>query len=203
MSLPKLSRASFAPRRLARSKLLWSFAGLLLLYTLGGFFLAPYLIQRNLPTFAQEHLGRKASVEKVRLNPFALTFEASGFFLEEKGDKPLLAFKRLYVNLQLSSIFRGWNFDEVRLEGATLSLEIDRELRLNLLEVIRRLLKAPKPDDPATRLLVSRLVVADGRVDITDVSGEARADAVFAPINFELSNLSTLSDREGRFNLDA
>ncbi|MGZ8265667.1 MAG: hypothetical protein ACXW2I_16280, partial [Burkholderiales bacterium] len=48
------------PRRLARSKLLWAFAALLLLYTLGGFLLAPYLVERYLPSLAQEHLGRNA-----------------------------------------------------------------------------------------------------------------------------------------------
>src|SRR4051812_2695270 len=98
MSLPKFPWVSIDPRRLARSKVLWSLAGLLLLYTVTGFLVAPYLIERNLPAFAQEHLGRKASIEKVRINPYALTFEASGFFLEDKGDKPLVAFKRLYVN---------------------------------------------------------------------------------------------------------
>jgi hypothetical protein len=203
MSLSRFSWAVFHPRRLARSKLLWSIGALLLVYTVTGFFVLPYLIERNFPAFAQEHLGRKASVENVRINPYALTFEASGFFLEHKGDKPLLAFKRLYVNLRLSSVFSGWTFDEVRLEGAGLGLEIDRERRLNLLEVIRRLLKAPKPDEPTARVLVARLVVSDGRVDITDLSGELRADAAFSPINFELSNLSTLADHEGRFNLDA
>src|SRR4051812_46314155 len=129
MSLPKFSWPSFDPRRLARSKVLWSLGGLLLFYTIAGFFIAPWLIGRNLPAFAQERLGRKASIEKVHINPYALTFEASGFFLENKGDKPLLAFKRLYVNLQLSSLFSAWSFDEVRLEGARLGLEIDRELR--------------------------------------------------------------------------
>src|SRR5690242_12974290 len=102
MAFPKLHRPSidlraFA-RRVARSRLVWSLAGVLLLYTLAGFLLAPYLVQRYLPSLAQEHLGRAASVEKVRINPYALTFEASGFRLQDSGEKSLLAFKRLFVD---------------------------------------------------------------------------------------------------------
>ena len=50
MRFPKLGRPSIGPRqvlgRLARSKLVWTFTALLLLYTLGGFLLAPYLVER-------------------------------------------------------------------------------------------------------------------------------------------------------------
>ena len=198
------SRHSLDLRRLARSKLLWSLGAALILYTVVGFVLAPYLVERYVPSFAEEKLGRRASVEKVRINPYALTFEATGFRLEDKGDKPLLAFTRLFVNLQLWSMFTlAWRFDEVSLEGAELGLEIDRQARLNLLEVFQRLLKAPKPDEPPTRLVVGYLAIKDSIVRLTDLSGELPADATIAPINLELLNLSTLPDSEGRHTLQA
>lgn len=204
MSLPKLRWPSFDARRLLRSKLLWSFAAALLVYTFAGFLLAPYLIERYVPSFAQERLGRRAAVEKVRINPFTFTFEASGFRIEDKGDRALLSFKRLFVDFELSSVFaRAWRFGDITLESADLGLEIDRNARLNLLEVLRRLLKEPEPDEPPAHVRIDRLVVRDTRVGITDLSGELRADAVFAPINFELSNLSTLPDSEGRYTLNA
>ncbi|HZN24562.1 MAG TPA: DUF748 domain-containing protein, partial [Burkholderiales bacterium] len=208
MRFAKFSRPSIDLRRflrrLARSKLLWSFAGPLLLYTLGGFLLGPFLIERYLPSLAQEHVGRAASVEKVRINPYTLTFEASGFRLEDSGDKSLLAFKRLFIDFQVSSLFRrAWTFAEMRLEGADLALEIDRNGRLNLLDVIDRLRKPPKPDEPPPRLVVDHLVVDDSRVSLTDLSGETRASVVVTPIEFELSNLSTLADHQGRYTLDA
>jgi hypothetical protein len=206
MPFPKIRFADsrqFA-RRLVRSKLLWSLAALLLLYTFAGFLLAPYLIERYLPSFAQERLGRRASVEKVRINPYGLTFEASGFRLEDKGDKPLLAFRRFFVDFELSSIVkRAWTFADIQLENAELGLEIDRNARLNLLDVLDRLRKAPEPDAPPVRLVVEHLGIVDSKVSLTDLSGASRADAVFEPIDLELRNLSTLADSEGRYTLDA
>jgi hypothetical protein len=191
-------------RNLARSKLLWSVAALLVLYTVAGFLLAPYLIERYLPSFAQERLGRRASVEKIRINPYTLTFEASGFRLEGNREKPLLAFRRLFVHFQLSSIVkRAWTFAEIRLENADLGLEIDRNARLNLLEVLDRLRKAPEPDAPPVRLVVEHLGIVASRVGLTDLSGASPAEAVFAPIDLDLRNLSTLADSEGRYTLDA
>ena len=44
--------------------------GLLLLYTVTGFLIAPYLIERNLPGLAQEHLARSQYIpERARPRP--------------------------------------------------------------------------------------------------------------------------------------
>jgi hypothetical protein len=58
-------------RHALRSKLLWTDVVLLLLYALGGFFVAPAVMQRYLPSFVEERLGQRASVEDIRINPFA------------------------------------------------------------------------------------------------------------------------------------
>ena len=75
------------------------------LYTLGGFLLAPYLVERYLPRFAEQKLKMRATIDAVRINPLLFKFEASGFKLEGIGERPLFAFKRFYVDFELSSIF--------------------------------------------------------------------------------------------------
>jgi len=70
-------------RRIAASKLLWAATVFLLLYSLGGFVLAPHLIRLYLPRYALEHLEQRAAVGTVHVNPFLLTLEASGFEFSE------------------------------------------------------------------------------------------------------------------------
>ncbi|HYC45289.1 MAG TPA: DUF748 domain-containing protein [Burkholderiales bacterium] len=207
MALSKLHWPSIdlrtIPRRLARSKLVWSAAVLLLVYTLGGFLLAPYLVKRYVPSLAEAHLGRPAAVENVRINPFALTFEATRFTLNGDGNKALLAFERLFVDFDLSSLFdRTWTFAEIRLERPTLALEIDRNGRLNLLDLIERLRKPPRPDTPPPRLIVHHILLDDGRVSFTDLSGPSPESTAVTPVDLELWNFGTLRDQEGRYRLD-
>ena len=53
-------------RQALRSKLLWTALVLLLLYTVGGFFIAPALMQRYLPSLVEDRLGQRASVAGSR-----------------------------------------------------------------------------------------------------------------------------------------
>jgi hypothetical protein len=43
------------------------------LYALAGFFLTPWLVERRVRAVAEESLGRKITVGKVKVNPFSLT----------------------------------------------------------------------------------------------------------------------------------
>ncbi len=191
-------------RRIATSKLLWSVAVLLLLYTLSGFFLAPYLIERYLPGYAEQHLGRRATVSAVRINPFLLTLEASGFQLEGSADSPLLSFKRLWVDFELSSIVRrAWTFAEVQIESLDLRLEIDGNGQLNLMQLVERLRGPEQTNKDPPRLIVEHLIVSDSRVNLVDLSVETHASTAFVPVDFELTGISTLPDSEGHYTLAA
>jgi len=191
-------------RRFATSKLLWSVAVLLLLYTFGGFILAPHLIERYLPGYVEQHLGRRATVSAVRINPFLLTLEASGFQLEGTADSPLLTFKRLLVDFELSSIVRrAWTFGEVRIESLDLRLEIDGDGQLNLMELVERLRDPEQTSKDTPRLIFEHLIVSDSRVNLVDLSDQTRPSTTFAPVNFELTGISTLPDIEGHYTLAA
>src|SRR5688572_30430081 len=102
-------------------------------YLLLGFFLAPYLIARAIPDYAAETLQRKASVGGVRVNPLLLELEVRDFVLAERAGTPIVAFKRLVVNFELSSLARwAWTFSEVALDGLDLRADISPEGRFNL-----------------------------------------------------------------------
>lgn len=191
-------------RKLAASKFLWTAGALLLLYTLGGFLLAPWLIERYVPRYAQEQLERPATIEDVRINPFLLTLEATRFRLEGAGKQPTLAFERLFADFELSSLFdKAWTFSLVRLTSPTVGLEIARDGRFNIAELMARLRDPQAPESEPPALMFEHIVVEDGRIGLVDLSGAQRASAVVAPVAIELHDFTTLRDARGRYTLTA
>ena len=176
-------------RRVALSLPVLIIVGLLVLYALAGFFLAPYLIKRQIPSFAQEKLGAQAALAEARVNPFLLTVELKGFRLAENEKQPLLAFDRLFVDLEASSIFRwAWTFADIVIERPLLTLDIDPEGELNIARVTGRL-GGPdaKPQQDAgkqapPRVVIRRASIASGGMMLTDRSDATVARAAIEPI---------------------
>jgi len=82
-------------------------ATLLFLYTLFGFLVAPPIVKAVLEKKLPEVLHRSVAIETLRLNPFALSATVEGFSLAHKeGDGALVAFDRLYANLEILSVFK-------------------------------------------------------------------------------------------------
>ena len=102
------------------------------LYALLGFLLTPWLIKRYVSHYAEEKLKRKAVVVEVRVNPFLFTFDAKDFVLEEADGRPIFDFGRLFIDFELSSLFRwAWTFADIRIEQPSLHAEIQLDGRLN------------------------------------------------------------------------
>lgn len=178
-------------------------------YAIAGFFLAPYLVSREIPRFANERLQAKAGVAEVRVNPFLLTVELRGFRLTERDDRPVLAFDRLFVDIEASSLFRrAWTFADISLDGPRVDLDIDSAGELNLATLAHRLAPpgaAPTPtqEEAPPRIWLRHIGVARGRIAITDRSGPTLGQAQVEPVTFELKDISTLPDHRGDHTLSA
>ena len=97
-----------------------------LVYTLAGFLLLPWLLQRELPGLAQDFLQRDAEVAQVRFNPWSLALEADALQLTELDGGELIRVGQLRVNLQVSSLFRrALVFHEVALIEPVINLVRD------------------------------------------------------------------------------
>lgn len=192
-------------------------AAALAFYTLVGFFLAPYLVKRYVPRSLESALGTPATIGSVRMNPFLLTAEVTDFSLREKNDRTLAGFHRLFVNFQLSSLFRwAWTFRDIRLDSPSARIVIEKDGALNWAKLGPAVPDppAPGPDSPddtdadseksgPVRLLVHAVAIEDGKIDIADLRQSRPAALAVHPVDIALNNISTLADREGAYTLGA
>lgn len=174
-------------------------AAALLAYALAGFVLAPWLLGRQVVEVARERLGREASVGAIEVNPFAFSLRVHDLRLKDVDGSPLIGLDELRVNLAATaSLFgRAWTFSELAVSGPYLKLVRDHAGGLNL----RRLLPptepaaAEKPGLP--RLVVRRLQVDRGVIDVTDEVPATAFHTRIGPFGVAIEELSTLPKTVG------
>lgn len=122
-------------------------ASAMVLYTLLGFFILPWIARSVLQSKLSESLGRVATVEKVRFNPYSLVLEVEGLSVaEEDPAQRFLGFELLHVNLSLSSLFRlALVIEDLRLVKPFVRIEQRADGRFNFSDIGDRLARAPAP----------------------------------------------------------
>ncbi len=188
----------------ARARRRWLIAAvaLLVFYTLAGFFLAPYIAKRQIIATLEATFQRPAVLEDMHVNPFALSADARGFSLTEVDGSALIAFDRLFIDFQMSSLVRwAWTFREIRLEGPVVELvrEASGEINLAALATGNDAEQAPVEQASTTpRLMIGNLILVDGSMNVTDRVPASNFVTVVGPVSVAIDNLSTLPDREGQ-----
>ena len=194
--------------RFAKNPWLLAAVGTVLIYSLAGFLLIPYLVRHYTPKIVADQIEREAAIGDVHFNPFLFSFEANDFSLKEPGGQPILGLRRLFVDFELESLFRrAWTFKELSLEGLSLEVVKDREGKLNLSKIADSLPPAAEPSPPPTpgpppRLLLKHLALKDSSVQYTDQSADGAVETL-SPIDVTLESLSTLPDSRSGYSLNA
>lgn len=180
--------------------------GVLVLYTVTGFFLVPRLLMSYVPRYAQEQLGRRVEIGDVRVNPLLFRIDVERLRLQEADGRPLLGFDRLFVDFELSSIFRwAWTFAEIRLEAPRIDVVIEAGGRVNIAELLEALPKTKPSAEPAPppRVLLQHVLVRNGVVSFTDRSQRVAQTAALQPIDIELHDITTVRERRGPYTVSA
>lgn len=124
-----------------------------------------------------------------------------------RGEEPQLAFRRLYANLQLDSLWkRQLHLADVELEGPHTELLFDEKGQLNLASLFRiPPSESPEPEQPSDPfpLRIDRIQLAEGSLHFQDLRPSEPVDFSFDPLGFELHNLSTLPDDGAKMTLVA
>ena len=184
-------------------KYVWALVAIAI-YAVLGFFLAPWLVQKNAIDSIHERYGAELRLEKVEVNPFILSLRLNGIELDDPSGAPVARVAQLFVNFQLSSLFRwAWTFDEFRVAAPELFVARDEAGNLNLAflfeETTEEEAVAPEESEPAvTPMLVFDFVIENCAINWHDEVPVEMINTRFGPINIEIAELNTLPNRSGQ-----
>jgi hypothetical protein len=192
-------------RRIPRPKLLIALGSLLALYLVLGAYALPAYIQGAIPEYAAGTLKRHASVGAVRFNPLLFKLELENVALTEADERPIVRFRRLLVDFELSSLARwAWTFSAIALDGLEVLVDIAPDERLNLAELADSFPKGePAPDAAPPRLVLQHIEITDAAVTFSDRSGARPRFDTVRPLSLELRDISTLPDHRGPYSISA
>ena len=161
-------------------KIGWWIAGITVFVAVAGFLVAPPLVKHKLEEELSAQLHRKTTVERIHINPFALTVIVQGFVIRERGsDEPALSFDELRANVSSMSLFR--------------LAPVVTELRLvkPRLHVVRSNDKTYNFQDPYLRAVLGFLGVTDqAYIHVNGTSSGTETDALLAPARDQIKTLA-------------
>jgi hypothetical protein len=190
-----------------RTKWLIALGAVFLVYTIVGFFVVPAVVKSQMLKILPGLTKRQVSVEKVKFNPFALSLTIDGFSLKETNGDVFSSFGELYVNFQLSSIFkRAFVFDEISLRDPFAQAIYFTNGTFNFANLLAgpSATNAPaapaKPAEPP-RVVIYHLLVTNGAVAFEDFTRPTPFNIRYQPMNVSLSNLTTIRNGHGPYEI--
>ena len=174
---------------------------LVALYALAGFVLAPKVLRSALLEDIPKTLGVTPAVGEIRINPFLFRLEIKDFSLAAPNGEKLVGFRRLFVDFELSSIWRrAYSFANIDLDAPTVNAVVAQDGRLNLLQMSPKSAAAqpPRKSAPLPSIRVGSFKVRNGLVTYDDHSRPTEFSTRLEPIQFELVSFTTAADG-GRF----
>jgi uncharacterized protein involved in outer membrane biogenesis len=186
--------------------------GLIALYTVIGFFLAPVIVKSQLEKRLSAELGRRVTVEKVRTNPYAISLTLENFAIRERdGTSKFVDWRRLYVNVDVwHSIWSAWSLSEIDLDGFDARIAVNADSSLNFADILTKLDRPaaapatpPAAAQPGRPVRVDRVHVANARIDFSDAAARQPFATTLGPVTFTLANFHTTSETGAPHHFEA
>ena len=191
----------------ARRLILWGAIALLVVaaYAAFGFYGVPAVIRSQGTAFVTNKYQRTLQLGEIHFNPFTLELNVWNFAFPDADGRPMLAAQRLYVNLQLASLWnRGATFQDIQLEHPQVHAQLRTNGALNLADLAKPFAnEPPKPATAPMRLFLTRLAVSGGEFTFVDLGHPTTLHAELRPVNFELRDFNTVGNGGNGYTLAA
>ncbi|GAA0564829.1 DUF748 domain-containing protein [Rhizomicrobium electricum] len=185
--------------------ILIAFAGLYVAWLLFAWLALPPLLQSQSEKYVLARSGHHLTMDKPSFNPFLLRLHLRNLKLAEPDGRPLMSFRDLIVDFSSTSLFRrAYVFDEIALDNLDATLIVLPHNRLNwsgLIEAFRSKEKTPSSELP--RLVIRKITLTAAQATLIDRRTAAERSARIEPMALELTDLSTLPNGRGRYEVTA
>jgi len=178
--------------------------GLVAAYFLFAWFGFEPLLKWAAPKYIADKSRHTLSLQSAKFDPLVLSVDLKGLKLAEPDGKPLLAFDELFVDFSAASLSRwAYTFDEIRLVAPKARAELRADGSLNWTALIEALKGKDEEDKPLPRLLIRRIALEKGRVELVDRKVAGGFETTLNPLDLTLTDLSTLPDDRDSYTLAA
>jgi len=166
-------------------------AGWLLLLAL-GYFAAPPLARWVLTDQLSQALGRDVAIERVVINPLALSVDVLGLSVKDRAGSEQLGFERLHIDLSSASVVQaGIVVDEIRLQAPRMTVTRLADGRYDISDWLDRWTTGDqKQSGPLLRFSLNNIQITDGQFVFDDRPKEVRHTA--ESVKFNLPFISSL-----------
>lgn len=147
------------------------------LYTLLGFLILPWSIQRYLTHTFSTNLQRSVEVRDVRFNPYQVKLQIEGFKIADTDNTPLLAFNLFSVDYSVLSVFRlRYGIENIALDKPYVKLDANGKGGFTLLDAFANLSsqsvdapdEAQESSGKIPALWLGQLRINGGAIDYSD-----------------------------------
>jgi len=181
-----------------RRKRVWVPLALFTAYALFGFFVLPGILRTQIVNGIREGMKREAKLDRVRFNPLILSLTLEGFDLKDPDGTSFVAFDRLYMDVQLSSLVRwALTFREFRLDKPRIHLRLLPSGKPNFQDLV------PTESGPTPRIVVGRFAMNQGALRVSNLMPARPEESTLAPIDLLLQNFTTIPQKEGHYRIAA
>ena len=180
-----------------------------LAYALLGWLVLSPLVRKEVVSVLSEQLGREVVLEDFTFNPLGLAVTAEGFAIRDPHGADLVAFDELYIDFELSSLFRwSWHFDEISLVQPRIHVTRLADESLSFEDIVKRVQANDETPDDASqtveerggipRISIGELSLQQGNFAFRDEARTTPDEIAFNDLTFQILDFSTASDGEDK-----
>jgi len=171
----------------------------MVLYTVVGFFVLPAIIKSQMLKRLPALTHRNVTVQKVKLNPYALSFTLAGFSLTETNGDEFVSLDKLYVRFSILSVLkRGLVFSEISVEEPSANIIRLADGTFNFSDLLTNAASStvkpaagPAGKQQLPLLMIDEMKIEEGRFAFTDLDRKKPFQRRFGPINVRLTKFTT------------
>jgi uncharacterized protein involved in outer membrane biogenesis len=182
--------------------LLIVFLALLILYTLAGFLLLPWWLERLVPEQLSQRIGWQAEITEISTNPFTLRVEALGLSADDTEGEQVVGFDRLMVDMNFFQLVRGiLGFEAIQLDEPYVRVDLLEDYSVNFIRDWQAANPEPAETEPATgqtddtaapaRLYFGTIELNGGEMLFRDFTKGGMAEFRIIPLDLTLNDLAT------------
>lgn len=189
-------------------KVFYSIIGLLLLYSVLGFFVLPKVISSQLPPLVKEQINRDLQFDDLQFNPFSMELDITGFTIKKSDANSFFKFQRFYINIAVLQSISDLTLtiDEIQIAQPNLFVIRDKQGLFNFNDILEGLDKGEQEDkeDTSTEpfpVIIKQIALSDGRLSWRDdFYSHAQKEDIY-PINFTIDNFTTVPEKESQLDI--